>query len=131
MSLNYHPRTGAVLMCNYDTGFKKPEMVKNRPVVVMSRVYRDLAIVVPLSCSEPVPFLQCHCEMDPLSLPTSKRGKRCWAKCDMASHVGFHRLDRVMDGKCPRTGKRIYVNHFVLPEDLEQIRKALRYILCL
>jgi mRNA interferase MazF len=99
MALTYYPKPGTVLMCDYNTGFKQPEMVKKRPVIVVSRIYQPVAIVVPLSCTEPQRFLPCHCEMDPLSLPLSLRSKRCWAKCDMASHVCFERLDRIMDAR--------------------------------
>ena len=36
MALKYPPRPGTLWMCDFDTGFKPPEMVKKRPVVVIS-----------------------------------------------------------------------------------------------
>ena len=131
MAINFHPRPGNVLMCDFGTGFKPPEMVKTRPVVVMSRRNDQLAIVVPLSASEPVRIEAWHCEMDPASLPVSLRHERCWAKVDMVSCVALWRLDRVKAGKSPKTGKRLYVVHDVTAADLERIRHALRLVLCL
>jgi uncharacterized protein YifN (PemK superfamily) len=34
--LKFHPEPGTILICDYSTGFKKPEMVKKRPVVTIS-----------------------------------------------------------------------------------------------
>ncbi len=50
-TLSTHPQVGSTLICNYGTGFVAPEMVKRRPVVVISRLRRraDLCTVVPLS----------------------------------------------------------------------------------
>ena len=39
MAINFTQKRGTVLMCNFD-GFKKPEMVKRRHVVVVSPRYR-------------------------------------------------------------------------------------------
>ena len=35
MTLPYFPRRGEVLICDFDSGFLPPEMVKKRPVVVV------------------------------------------------------------------------------------------------
>src|SRR3546814_2449978 len=35
-SIGEHPPTGTILTCNFDAGFKEPEMVKRRPVIVVS-----------------------------------------------------------------------------------------------
>jgi len=51
MPINFHPKRGTVPMCDYTTGFKAPEMVKRRQVVVVSPRYRrhtGFCIVVPL-----------------------------------------------------------------------------------
>jgi uncharacterized protein YifN (PemK superfamily) len=128
MAIQFHPKTGSLLMCDFN-GFIAPEMVKNRPVVVVSRPHRNIAVVVPLSTVKPSPFEPCHWEMGIASLPSSLQKKRCWAKCDMVTCVRFARLDRVMNGKCPKTGKRIYVDQEILAVDLEEIRKALKYVL--
>jgi uncharacterized protein YifN (PemK superfamily) len=125
----FHPRPGTLLMCNYNTGFRPPEMVKNRPVIVVSNAHRNLATVVPVSTVQPQPIEPCHWEIDMASLPKSLQRKRCWAKCDVITTVAFWRLDRIMDGKDARTGKRIYVDHRVTTEDLEGIRQSLKYVL--
>ena len=36
MPLTFHPDPGTLLVCNFDTGFIPPEMVKRRLVVVIS-----------------------------------------------------------------------------------------------
>lgn len=36
MALRFHPKPGTILMCDFDTGFQVPEMVKKRPVIVLS-----------------------------------------------------------------------------------------------
>ena len=129
MAILFHPRPGHVLVCNYDTGFRAPEMIKNRPVVVVSRGNAQLTIVVPLSTTEPTPLESWHVEMSPASLPETLRGPPCWAKCDMVGCVGLWRLDRVRGGKSPKSGKRIYVTHHVSATDPELIRQALRTVL--
>ena len=53
MAINFHPRLGQVLYCDFKTGFRPPEMVKARPVVVLSRNHHELCTVVPLSGTEP------------------------------------------------------------------------------
>ncbi len=116
-------------MCDFNTGFKPPEMVKKRPVVVVSHKHSQVATVVPLSTSEPVPFESHHWEMSAMSLPESLRDERCWAKCDMVSCVGFARLDRIINGKCPKTGKRMYVAPLILDTDFMEIIKCLKYVL--
>jgi mRNA interferase MazF len=127
----FHPRPGDVLMCDFGTCFKPPEMVKKRPVVVVSQRSDQLALVVPLSATEPAKFELWHWEMSLDSLPPTLRDERCWAKCDMVTCVALSRLDRVKAGKCPRTGKRLFVSYKVTVADLEQIRIGLREILML
>jgi uncharacterized protein YifN (PemK superfamily) len=59
MPLTYHPETGTILICDYNLGggFIEPEMVKRRPVVVISPRFRHrdwLCTVVPLSTTHQV-----------------------------------------------------------------------------
>lgn len=126
MSLTFHPRPGMVLICDFNTGFKPPEMVKRRPVVVISprpRRSTQLCTVVPLSTTAPKPVEPFHHRMDPHSLPGRLARKNTWAKCDMLATVSLERLDRVMVGKEPG-GKRIYVADSVTAGDLEAIRRG-------
>ncbi len=129
MTINFHPKPGTVLICDFNTGFKPPEMVKKRPVVVVSRKQRNLATVVPLSTTEPRPLEKCHHELSSASLPGPLRGKRTWAKCDTVTTVSLKRLDRVRTGRHPTTGARTFTAQPVCPEDLIAIQKAILHVL--
>lgn len=53
--INFHPRAGTLLMCDF-RGMVEPEINKRRPVVVVTPrlKYRDrLAMIVPTSTTEP------------------------------------------------------------------------------
>ncbi|EIC19790.1 type II toxin-antitoxin system PemK/MazF family toxin [Thiorhodovibrio frisius] len=126
MPLTFHPHPGMVLICDFNTGFKAPEMIKRRPVVVISprpRRTNQLCTIVPLSTTAPNPVEPFHHRMDRRSLPGKLARKETWAKCDMLATVSLERLDRVMVGKEP-TGKRIYIAQQVLDEDFEAIRRG-------
>ena len=43
--LPFQPKPGMLLMCDFDTGFRPPEMVKVRPVVVISPGRKRILIV--------------------------------------------------------------------------------------
>ena len=126
MPLNFHPRPGMVLICDFNTGFKAPEMIKRRPVVVISprrRRMSGLCTVVPLSTTEPNPIEPFHHRMDMHSLPGTLARNETWAKCDMLATVSLARLDRVMIGK-DTGGKRKYVVDPVTADDLASIRRG-------
>ncbi|MEA3642028.1 MAG: type II toxin-antitoxin system PemK/MazF family toxin [Lamprobacter sp.] len=126
MPLTFHPHPGMVLICDFNTGFKAPEMIKRRPVVVISprpRRTNQLCTIVPLSTTAPNPVEPFHHRMDPRSLPGKLARKETWAKCDMLATVSLERLDRVMIGKAPN-GKRIYLAEPVLDEDFKAIRRG-------
>jgi uncharacterized protein YifN (PemK superfamily) len=125
MQIQFHPEPRMVLMCDFATGFKEPEMTKLRPVVVMSpqRHNRETCIVVPLSTVEPEPILGFHHRLDSLSLPLRLRKKVNWVKGDMVTAVGLWRLDRVMNGR-DANGKRLYVAHSVTLADWVHIQRA-------
>lgn len=91
----YFPRPGDVLICDYSTGFIAPEMVKHRPVVVVSgreRHGRRLCTIVPLSTTDPKPVESWHQNI-PVIIP-GWNAVNCWAKCDMLATVSFDRLDK-------------------------------------
>lgn len=100
MALQYHPKTGMILICNYNhNGFIHPEMTKRRPVIVVSPKFRhrtNLCTVVPLSTTPPVVPQQYHylLKIDPL-LPCPFDHPEAWVKCDMVSCVSFERLDLI------------------------------------
>ena len=36
MAITFHPKPGQILMCDFTYGFREPEMIKNRPVIVLT-----------------------------------------------------------------------------------------------
>jgi uncharacterized protein YifN (PemK superfamily) len=97
MALPYFPHRGEILVCDFDTGFKPPEMVKKRPVVVVSRRdshSRRLCSVVPFSTTEPNPVMPWHHPLPHITVPGWKATGPMWAKCDMLATVSFERLNK-------------------------------------
>lgn len=95
MPLTFHPDAGAIVICDFTTGFRAPEMVKLRPVVIISPRRRrgQLATVVPLSSTQPAPLEPWHFQIPSGAYP-SAHGPM-WAKCDVLATVALDRLDRV------------------------------------
>lgn len=130
LTINFHPRHGTLLYCDF-SGFKAPEMVKCRPVVVISRKHAGLCTVVPLSGTEPTKIEKYHHEMSPNSLPENLRNKTTWwAKCDCVTTVAFRRLDRIQVGRDP-SGKRLYRADKIGKGDLDAIKRGLEWYLCI
>ena len=121
--INRHVGPGIVLMCDF-SGFRVPEMVKTRMVVVLSPRRRRtgrgkvLYTVVPLSTVEPGQIEPYHHRMDPQSLPVSQRSpdKDSWAKCDMVNTVSSERLT------VPQSGGGIRETVSVTQADFKAIR---------
>jgi uncharacterized protein YifN (PemK superfamily) len=125
MAIREHPRIGTVLLCDFDQGFRVPEMVKRRPVIVISpkiSVRSGLCTVVALSMEPPNPKMPYHCQitLDP-PLPEPWGDTARWVKGDMVCAVGFHRLDFPRYGKDPQ-GKRMHRLDPVSSEDLRRVR---------
>lgn len=130
MALLQPPRVGAVVLCKFPEGLAAPEMIKTRPVVVISpRIpgRHNLASIVPLSTTEPRPILTHHCEIPIRLMPKSLRAeaKRVWAKCDMVYTFSLERLDRFKVGRDRSTGKRVYETGQLEPEQIIQIRRCI------
>ena len=127
MALKFHPKAGTILICDFE-GLKAPEMVKQRPVVVVSpkKLKRQgLATVVPLSTKAPRRVLTFHHKLDPASLPPPLADNQCWAKCDMLYTVRFERLNLVRGRRDPQTRQRTYHQHRGTEVDLEAIYAAI------
>ena len=125
MPLQFRPSPGTVWMCDFDTGFKAPEMVKVRPVVVISPQAgrgSGLCTVVPLSATKPIPEEPFHHRMDPSSLPGKFAQKETWAKCDLLYTVSLARLSRA-------TKRGQAATFRVLDEDLDAIRQCVKIAL--
>lgn len=131
MALRYYPRVGEILLCNYDTGFVEPEMVKMRPVVVISPRLRrraELVGVVPLSTTGPDPAEDHHCliRLD-RPLPSPFDAPEMWAKCDMIATVAHSRLDRFKAGRNRTTGARVYLAGQLNDNQIQAVKAA---VLC-
>jgi mRNA interferase MazF len=127
MALKFHPEPGTILVCDF-TGMKAPEMVKTRPVVVVSPrlKHRDgLLTVVPLSTTPPPHICDYHCEITlapPLPEPFDRA--TVWVKCDMIYNVAFWRLELIRTAR-DHTGKRKYLQRIVAAGDMAKIRACL------
>ena len=126
MALKFQPKQGSVVMCDF-TGYVIPEMVKVRPVVVLSKhpYNNQLVTVVPLSTTEPLPHRAYHHKIDKNPLP-DKTGTVCWAKCDMIATVSLSRLDRYKLAQRLPDGSRQYVIPVVDAADFNEIQKCVK-----
>lgn len=120
MAISEHPSTGSILLCDFTSGFKEPEMVKRRPVVIISMkisVRAKLCTVVPISTKVPVIRMPYHLELTDIDppLPEPFHQGPNWIKGDMVTSVGFHRLDFIRTGK-DTNGRRMY-RYESLPAD--------------
>lgn len=129
MPIQFHPEAGAVLVCDY-SGFVTPEMVKRRLCVVITPRLRrrtGLTTVVPLSTTPPNPICDYHREVIfARPLPKPWGDERRWAKCDMFSTVGYHRLAPIGVGRAA-DGRRKYIYPRVDEAQLMDIRRG---VLC-
>lgn len=124
---------GTILRCDYDRGgFQPPEMVKARPVIVISPrlPHRDgLCTVVPLSgtANDYDAEWDVRIEFNP-PLPHPFSHGVAWAKCDMMATVGFGRLDLFRTDR-DQYGKRKYLHPKVSSVDLDRIRDGVLFAL--
>ena len=90
--ISFVPSEGTMLLCDFSTGFQPPEMVKMRPVVVLSECTRNIqtCIVVPVSSVPPTRSKALVVELD-----QSRYGFlncKSYAKCEMITTVSRRRL---------------------------------------
>lgn len=84
-----------VLQCDF-RGYMVPEIVKSRPVVIISPNHLNrpgLFTVVPLSTTPPDPVCPYHYKL--IGNPIPGESAEVWAKCDLVASVSRARLDRV------------------------------------
>lgn len=130
MPLKFLPYPGSIVRCDF-LGFKEPEMVKPRPVVVISarpeRANSKTCIIVPLSTTVPDPVHKFHLEVKlPGSNLPEKISQICWVKGDMVYAVSLERLDLYRLGR-DKEGKRTYYNNRFDNKALFEIRKAVAH----
>src|SRR5579859_6040176 len=94
MPINFVPRPGSVLLCDYSTGFVPPEMTKRRPVVVLSPFspHSSTVVVVPISTLRPVRQESYHVRIRARQYRFLRRHVDSWVKGDMMSAVSLARL---------------------------------------
>ena len=124
MAILFHPDPGTVLVCDF-AGYREPEMVKRRPVVVISPRFRQrdgLCTVVPLSTTKPRTVCEYHCELvfDPV-MPKPYSEPQMWVKADMVCAVSFDRLTLPYIGKDPQ-GTRVYDIRHISEDDLRRVQ---------
>lgn len=113
MALTIHPRPGQILICDFTKGFKEPELVKRRPVIVLTPSMPgrgSVVTIVGLSSVKPEPILDYHCLLPKASLPMlgEYQNQETWVKGDMIYAVGYHRLSPIQLGTHRADGKRNY-----------------------
>lgn len=105
-------------MCDF-RGFEVPEMIKVRPVIVVSPrlPYRDnIVAVVPLSLTPPMRTYPYTVQLSRNYNPLEVDELPVWAKCDMLMNLGRHRLDGF------KVGRRKWETPQATGEDLAAVR---------
>jgi uncharacterized protein YifN (PemK superfamily) len=120
MPLQYFPRAGQVLMCDF-TGFCEPEMIKPRPIIVISPKLpsrSEIVTVVPVSLTAPKRELPYAVRLSKNYHPQESDDLPCWAKCDMVMNLALRRLDGF------KVGRRQWVNPQLTGDDLAAVRRG-------
>ena len=111
-------------MCDFSEGLREPEMVKNRPVLVLSRPRKrhGLVTVACISTVKPNPVEAYHYLLPKASMPRKRQfqEKESWVKADMIYTVGFHRLNLIQEGKID--GRRQYFDRVLGHQQMSDIR---------
>ena len=129
MPLQFPPRVGDIVECDWSRGFVEPEMVKKRLAVIISPrlPHRDrLCHVVPLSTTPPPAGIRYQCSVtlrdDP---PMPYQGRVKWAKADMINTVSYDRCNLPSFPRYPRTNRRKYYQERLDHAELNKIKHAL------
>ena len=128
MPIQIHPEQGTIVVCDFNTGFKPPEMVKRRPALVVSprlRCRQRLCTIVPLSTTAPSPVQAYHHKLhvDP-ALPYPYNSQFHWVKADMVYTVSFERLFLPFEKKGAR-GKREYDVRVIDRADMIKVQQCI------
>lgn len=128
MTVVSHPSPGTIVRVDLSEGFRPPEMVKRRPVVVLSppiKGRQNLCTVVPLSTTAPSLVLPHHMQitLDP-PLPHPYSSPTMWLKGDIVLTVAFRRLRHLFDGK--QEGQRVYDVRVLDPAVFENVKACVR-----
>lgn len=119
----FWPKPGHILVCDFSIGFRPPEVIKRRPVIVVSsKAYHEArqCIVVVVSSRKPQKVQPYHLQLEPGFIPNSKYTD-AWVKCDLIHHVSYDRLDRF------RVNRATYVAPILPKEKLTHIRACIMH----
>ena len=120
--MRYAPGAGKVVMCDF-THLMRPEMIKERRAIVLSRSSRQrTCIVVPVSKSRPRGDGTTFFEFSPGAYPCFHRSDPVWAVCDHVYTVALTRLWQVNVNQKPQMPS-LSQNH------LDEIRSRVRAVL--
>jgi mRNA interferase MazF len=126
MPIQFPVPPGTLLLCDYNTGFMVPEMVKRRPAIVLSPRLphrNNLCTVAPLSTTAPEREVEYVCKITPLmALPRPWDAPEMWVKADMLATVCFSRSDLFRADGRDREGKRIFLKPRLPSEDMARVR---------
>ena len=132
----FYPKKKEIVSCLFEEadrtsnaplrGFVVPEMIKTRPVLVLSTVSSGLSTVVPLSTTPPEPVKSFHYELFWDSPLPGWDGLSCWAKGDMVYTVTNERLLPLRVRYDHRSRRNELIRRSVSPEQWEGVRKAVR-----
>jgi uncharacterized protein YifN (PemK superfamily) len=131
MPLEFHPKAGTVVICDFQRGFVPPEMVKRRPAVVVSppiAARKGLCTVVPLSTGIPHEKMPYQVESPDLKLPSPWDRGPNWVKADMIYAVSLSRIDLIRRGR-DENSRRVYYTVTLPYGDMLAIRKAMLWSL--
>lgn len=127
MAIHQHPKQGTIVICDFNTGFKIPEMQKRRPAIVLNKRLRrrgDLCTIVPLSTTEPTKICDYHHKLIMSNpLPSPYNSSEHWVKADMIYTVAFHRLFLPFRKK-HKNGKRKYDIRVIEKEEMIKIQQC-------
>jgi uncharacterized protein YifN (PemK superfamily) len=119
MAITFPPDHGQILMCDFTSGFVRPEMQKIRHCIVVSpKRHTGTCLIVPLSTQPPKPVESWHYLIPRHIYACIECGTDVWAKGDMVTHAAFERLSRPLENH--REVRRV-----LQPEHLKEILKTL------
>ena len=128
MAIAFHPQQGSILACDFSTGFMPPEMIKKRPVIVISPIIKSrpgLCTIVCLSTTKPDPMMPYHLPIKlPEPLPANWTNENIWLKGDMVYSVSFKRLSFAVLGK-ERSGSRLYYRGALSHATLQSVQRCI------
>lgn len=101
-AITFFPTEGTILICDFTGGFRPPEMIERRPIIVISKreSNRRTCVVVPISSRESTNPEAIVIPMLMAKYPFLR--KDGWAKCHAPATVSISRLSMMRD---PNTGR--------------------------